>query len=330
MENSKKVILITGGVGYIGSRLIRDMAMDNRFTHPVIRIYDNLQRQHFCGLMDLPSAGSYEFVEGDVLDRANLERAMQGVSSVVHLAAIVKTPLSFDHPEWTEQVNHWGTATAVECALNAGVSQFLYVSSASVYGPGGPFQESADCKPIGPYASSKLEGEREVMRGGQHHLRTTIVRLGTVFGYAPAMRFDAVANHFAYLAGIERPITVHGTGEQVRPFIHVCDAVKALRLCLADPRAEGEIVNAVTMNLSVNEIAHTVKAIVPSASIRYTDQHILTEISFEVESRKLIDLGFQPQFDLRKGLQERLSHWHGFQPPLSTARGHGSRMSDVS
>ncbi len=329
MKNSKRGILITGGAGYIGSRLIRDLATDKRFADSQIRIYDNLQRRHFCGLMDLSGPGSYEFIEGDVLDRINLERAMQGVSTVVHLAAVVKTPLSFDHPEWTEQVNHWGTAAAVECALSAGVSQFLYVSSASVYGPGGPFQESDPCKPIGPYASSKLRGEREVVRGGQNGLEIFIIRLGTVFGSAPTMRFDAVTNRFAYLTGIGRPITIHGTGEQVRPFIHVRDAVSALLLCLAHPRAAGEIINAVTMNLSVNEIAHTVQTIVPSASIRYTDQHVLTEISFEVESRRLQDLGFQSQFTLQKGLQEMLSRWQGFQSPLGEASSSMAQQEDM-
>ncbi len=329
MKNSKRVILITGGAGYIGSQLIRGLAADERFANCVIRIYDNLQRKHFCGLMDLPGIGSYEFIEGDVLDRINLERAMEGASAVVHLAAIVKTPLSFDHPQWTDQVNHWGTAMVVECALEAGVSQFLYASSASVYGPGGPFRESDNCTPIGPYASSKLQGEQEVIRCSERGLRATIIRLGTVFGSAPTMRFDAVVNRLAYLVGIGRPITIHGSGDQVRPFIHVCDASAALRLGLTDSRAEGEIVNAATMNLSVNEIAHTVQTIVPTASIQYTDQHILTEISFKVDSSKLVDLGFQSQFGLRKGLQEILSRWKGFQSPLDEAEDCVSQKEEI-
>lgn len=312
----ERTILVTGGAGYIGSRLIRDMAADPRFSDFIFRIYDNLQRQHYCGLMDLPSGGRYEFIEGDILDRANLGRAMRDVSAIVHLAAIVKTPFSFDHPEWTKQVNHWGTASVVECALNSGVPRLLYASSASVHGPGGPFRETDICRPIGPYAISKMQGEEEVIEGGRRGLEVTIVRLGTAFGNAPGMRFDAVASRLAYLVGIGRPMTIHGSGEQVRPLIHVGDASSALRLCLTDQSASGEIVIAATMGPSINEIARTLQALVPSAEIQYTDQDILTGVSFEVVSNKLMKMGFQPQFSLEDGLKEMVERWQGFRPAL--------------
>jgi UDP-glucose 4-epimerase len=312
-QDEKQIILITGGAGYIGSQLIRDLATDPRFANWIIRIYDNLQREHFCGLMDLPGEGHYQFIEGDILDRLNLERAMQGVSAVVHLAAVVRTPLSFDHPEWTEQVNHWGTAAVVEAALNSGVSRLLYTSSASVYGPGGPFRETDVCRPIGPYAISKRKGEEEVLQGGERGLRFTIVRLGTTFGNAPAMRFDAIASRLAYLVGVKRPMVIHGSGNPIRPLIHIQDASAVLRLCLTDTRTEGEIINAVTLNPTPNEIAQTLQKIVPEATIRYTDQDILTEISFEIDSTKLLKMGFRPRFDLEAGLKEMLSRWRGFQ-----------------
>jgi UDP-glucose 4-epimerase len=313
-ENNRPIILITGGAGYIGSQLIRDLVSDPNFADHTIRIYDNLQRDHFCGMMDLPPEGHYEFIEGDILDRLNLGRVMQGVDIVIHLAAIVRTPLSFDHPEWTEQVNHWGTATVVEAALDAGVSQFLYSSSASVYGPGGPFVETDVCRPIGPYAISKRRGEEEVIQCGRRGLNITIVRLGTTFGNAPAMRFDAIASRLAYLVGVKRPMVIHGSGNQVRPLIHVEDASAVLRMYLTEKKTKGEIINAVTLNPTANEIAQTLQKLVPEATIRYTDQDILTEIGFEIDSTKLREMGFQPKFDLEAGLKEMLTRWQGFQP----------------
>ncbi len=313
-DPSPAVVLITGGAGYIGSRLIRDMADDPRFAGTVIRIYDNLQRQHLCGLMDLPGDGRYEFIEGDILDRFNLERAMRGVDAVVHMAALVSTPLSFDNPEWTEQINHWGTASVVDCALNAGVRRLIYLSSASVYGPGGPFREDAPCHPIGPYAISKRKGEIEVLEGERRGLVPTVVRLGTAFGNAPAMRFDAVANRLAFLVGVGRPMVIHGSGRQRRPLIHVRDASAVLRFCLADARTEGIILNAASFNPTLNEIAATLQRLAPDATISYTDQDILTEISFAVDATRLHELGFTPRHTLEDGLREVLQRWRGFRP----------------
>jgi len=310
---TENVILVTGGAGYIGSQVIRDLATDSRFAGTTIRIYDNMRRHHFCGLMDLPPEGRFEFIEGDILDRLNLGRAMENASTVIHLAAIVSTPLSFDHPEWTEQVNHWGAASVVETALNAGVSRFLFTSSASVYGPGGPFKETDTCRPIGPYAISKRRAEEEILQCCERGLNCTILRLGTTFGNAPAMRFDAVAGRLAYLVGVKRPMVIHGSGNQVRPLIHIQDASAAIRLCLTNPQAERAIINAVTINPTANEIAKMLQTLVPDASIRYTDQNILTEISYVVDSTKLMEMGFKPQFDLEAGLKEMLTRWQGFQ-----------------
>lgn len=313
---AKPIIVITGGAGYLGSQLLRDLAAVPLFQGYTFRIYDNLHRQSFSGLMDLPANGHYEFIEGDILDRLNLERAMQEAGVVIHLAAIVRTPLSFDHPEWTEQVNHWGTAGVVETALKAGVSRFIHASSSSVYGPGGPFFEGDPCRPVGPYAISKLKGETEVERGGERGLSVTILRLGTVFGQSPSLRFDAVANHFAFLAGVKRPLVIHGNGEQVRPLIHIRDASAALLFCLIQPATASEILNAATLHPSVNEIAYALQALDPSLSVRYTDQDFRTQISYAVDSSKLYSLGFEPQFDLTTGLQEMVAHWQGFQPAL--------------
>ena len=310
--SSKSVILVTGGAGYIGSQLIRDIVLDPQFEGTTVRIYDSLRYKNFNGLMDLPVEGRYEFVEGDILDRLNLQRAMQDVVAVIHLAAIVTTPLSFDHPEWTEQINHWGTAAVVDCALRAGVTRMIYASSASVYGPGGPFKETDPCRPIGPYATAKRKGEDEVRQAEERGLKATIVRLGTTFGNAPAMRFDATANRFAYLAGVRRPMVIYGSGNQVRPLIHIRDASGVLRLSLSDPAFIGETVNAANCHPSINDIAEAMQRLVPDATTRYTDQDILTEISFAVDVTKLKGMGFTPEVRLEEGLKEVVERWRGF------------------
>lgn len=316
-----RVILVTGGAGYIGSRLIRDLATDPDFAGCTIRILDNLQRETTTALLDLPRAGRYQFLEGDILDNAGMRRALDGVWAVVHMAAIVRTPLSFGPTGWIEQVNHWGTANLVEAAAGAGVRALIYTSSAAVYGPidtvgGAPFREGDICRPVGLYAESKLRAERQLRAADeQGRIRSVILRLGPVFGLAPAMRFDAVANRFAYLASVHRPLTIYGEGRQVRPQLHVGDASRAIRFALSHlDEMAGGIFNVVGENISILGLADAVRSLRPGVEVRFTEQDVLTHLSYAIDGGRINGLGWYPEVSLEAGLAELLEHMQGFSP----------------
>lgn len=309
---SNRTVLVTGGAGYIGSRLIRDLATDTRFQGVTVRILDNLQRGVHDGLMNLPGEGKFEFIEADLFDDVAVRHALDGVDAVVHLAALVKTPFSFDHPTWTEHVNHWGTARLAESCIQAGVRRFVFASSASVYGPGGPYDEDAPCNPVGPYSQSKLRAEEALQQAAGRGLSVTIVRIATVFGIAPAVRFDAVPNRLAYLAAVHRPMAIHGSGEQTRAVIHVADAASALAFCLVnDDATSGRVLNAGAENVSVHDLGQALQDIAGDTSIRFTDQHALARFSLAVSSDRLRDLGWKAGVTLKAGLGEIL---HAFGP----------------
>ena len=316
-------ILVTGGCGYLGSQLIRDLVHDTETEAITVRILDNLQSGRLQSLMELPEGGHYQFVEGDILDPSAIRYALQGVDAVVHLAAIVSTPMGFGHdPIWMEQVNRWGTARLVESCLEAGVGRFIYASSAAVYGPGGPFDEASVCRPVGPYAQSKQRGEESVRAAGERGLRATILRFGTLFGYAPAMRFQAVANRLAYLVGVGKPLTVYGDGKQKRPLIHVRDASDAIRFCLRNGElTENRILNVVGENASVLELIEAVRYSMPDVQVRYTEQDVLTHFSFEVDGSALTRLGWKPVFSIEAGMAEILSRFRNLYPLLLAAAG---------
>lgn len=314
MDNSG-IILITGGCGYLGSQLLRVLGQDAQFSSVTLRILDNMQQGGYRALMDLPEAGRYQFIEGDILDPAALHVALDGVRAVIHLAAIVRTSMSFENSAWIQQVNHWGTAHLVERCLEVGVARFIFASSTAVYGPGGPFREADPCRPQGTYAQSKLRAEQSVLSAAERGLQPSVLRFGTIYGWAPTMRFDAVANRLAYFAGAHRPLTVFGKGDQLRPFIHVLDACQALRFALQNPQStQGEIFNAMTDNLSVLELVNLLQDLVPDLPVRYTEQDVLTHFSFQVENAKLIDLGWRPQVPPQQGLAEVVGHFKGMQP----------------
>jgi UDP-glucose 4-epimerase len=304
-------VLVTGGAGYIGSVLIRRLA-----TLPgadVVRVFDNLQRGTVAGLMDLPLEGRFEFYEGDILDPNMTARALGGVHTVIHLAALAKTPFSFDHPHWTEHVNHWGTARLLEHCIEMGVKRFIYVSSASVYGNGGEFDEDQPCRPVGPYSQSKLRGEIAVRSAASRGLDVTVLRLATVFGHAPAARFDAVPNRFAYLASVGRPLILHGDGAQVRPVVHVADACAAIELCLLNPGTTAGTFNVVAESSPIRDLAEAVRSARPLTPVRSTTQDIMSHFSLSINGARFRALGWAPSRSVADGAAEIIEHFGRFQ-----------------
>jgi UDP-glucose 4-epimerase len=305
-------VLVTGGCGYLGSQVIRDLS-HHLPSLTTLRILDNMRPGQMRALMDLPAHVAYEFIEGDLLDPSTLRWALHEVDLVIHLAAVVRTPLSFENPAWLEQVNHWGTAQLVEACLGAGTTRLIFAGTAAVYGPGGPFDERAVCRPQGPYAQSKLAAERVMLAAQARGLQPTLLRLGTLFGLAPVTRFDAVANRFAYLAGICRPLTVYGDGQQRRPLVHVVDAASAIGHFAAHPDAvdPDPIFNVVGSTPSVLEIVEAVQHTAPTTAVHFTEQDIRTHLSFAAANDKLVAQGWAPAFTLADGMHEIIQRFTG-------------------
>jgi len=297
-------ILVTGGCGYLGSQVIRDLAT---LANPpsLIRILDNLEVGSISALMNLSTAARYEFVEGDILDPSTLRLALNDIDVVIHLAAIVRTPLSFENPAWLKSVNHWGTMHLAEACLDAGVEHLLFTSSTAVYGPGGPFTEEDACRPQGAYAQSKLAAEECLASVRRRGLRISVLRLGTLFGLAPVTRFDAVVNRFAFLAGVGRPITVHGDGMQRRSLLHVKDASTAILHVLQQLElGEAPMFNVVGATVSVNNLIEILHRLRSDLAVRYTEQDIRTHFSFDIVGDKLLATGWSPQVEVADGLVE--------------------------
>ncbi len=319
MDVTGKTIVVTGGCGYLGSQLIRDLATRIDGEAPRIRIMDNLYGGQVRALMGLPAKGDYEYIEGDIMDPAVLRLALQDADIVIHLAAIVRSPMNFDDPIWLSQVNQWGTAHLVEAALNAGVDHLIFTSSIAVYGPGGPYSETDVCRPQGPYAQSKHAAEAYALKAHARGLRTTVLRLGMIYGMAPVMRFDAVANRLAYLAGVQRPLTVYGDGRQKRPFLHVRDASAALLHALQRPadHEDAHLFNVTGDNVSILELVRVIEALRPGIGVRYSEQDIRTHYSFGASTDRFQRYGWRPRVTLEAGLGEIIQRFSGLKPARS-------------
>ena len=309
------VVLVTGGCGYIGSKLIRDLASNRKFVGSTVRVIDNMMRERYIAIMDLPPDGRFEFIEGDIRKDDDLKRAFQDVDMVVDLAGITNAPLSFERKDLTFDVNVNGGRKVVDYALKVSVKKLVYSSTASVYGPTtGVVNETYPCKPISPYGESKLQGEKACLNASeQTGLNATVLRLGTVFGYSIGMRFDTVVDRFTYLACIGMPLTVWESAQnEKRPYLHVSDAVEALSFALTQPGMKGEIYNVVGENASLKRITEVIGKEVPDLRVVITPTPNLNQVSYELDGSKIGRIGFKPRHTLEVGVREIVEKFQSF------------------
>ena len=326
MAEESVVILVTGGCGYIGSKLIRDLAMDEKLAGSTIRILDSMLRERYVAIMDLPAEGDYEFLEGDIRKEDDLKAAFRDVDTVVDLAGITNAPLSFERKELTVEVNVSGGRKVVDYAVKRGVERFIYSSTASVYGPTkGVVDETVQCKPISPYGESKLQAEKFCLDASRTSgMSSTVLRLGTVYGYSIGMRFDTVVDRFVYLACAGMPLTVWESAQQEkRPYLHLQDSCRVIIHALKQKGMKGQTYNVVGENATINRITNAIAKEVPDVEVIVTPTPNLNQVSYELDASRIAKLGFHPQHDLEGGVREIVDRFRGLlkkRRPISIGR----------
>jgi UDP-glucose 4-epimerase len=312
-------ILVTGGAGYLGSRLIRDLPKMPAFAGETIRILDNMFRERYVSLWDLPDGVRYEFLEGDVRSDDDVRRALQDVEVVFSLSDITNAPVSFERKDLTWDVNLKGVLNVFEHAVKGGVQKFVYTSTCSVYGPTeGVVTEDVECKPISPYGESKLEAERTMHREAKEvGFGWTALRLGTVHGWTVGMRFDTIVNRFSYLAAQGRPLTVYDTAwREKRPYVHVEDVMAAYALAATHPESRHEVFNVVGENADMGAVIGAIKAVVPDVEVTTTKTPSLNQLSYEVDCARFERLGFAAAKTIADGVREMVAKFRGIRPVL--------------
>jgi UDP-glucose 4-epimerase len=306
-------VLVTGGVGYLGSRLIREIPDHPAFSGDEIRILDNLRQPRFNALWDLPVYADYDFVEGDIRDEEVVREAMEDVDTVFHLAAITNAPETFDIPERTWEVNYEGALTVFEAARDAGVDEFVNAVTCSVYGTTEEkIKEDFECDPESPYGEAKLEAEQEMFDRWNGEMGLTGLRLGTVYGWTTGMRFDTVVDKFAYLAAIGEPLTVYeGAENQKRPYLHVQDAVRSMMFA-GDELGDGEAYNVVGQNGRLQDVVDAIERHFPDVEIGYTEAEQLNQLSYIVSDEKIRNEGFEPAYTIDQGVEELADKFRAF------------------
>ena len=253
-----RLVLVTGGAGFIGSNLVRALlARGDR-----VRVLDNFATGRRENLADV--ADDVEVVEGDLRSYERVHTAVRGVEIVFHQGALGSVPRSVQDPLTSTAVNVEGTLNVLLAARDEEVGRVVAASSSSVYGDGGTFPrvESQAPNPISPYAVAKLAAERFCVSFHRvYGLETVALRYFNVFGprQDPTSQYAAVVPLFVRAIQDGIPVTIYGDGEQSRDFTYVANVVAANLDAAAARGAAGTVLNiAAGGSETVNTLADTI------------------------------------------------------------------------
>jgi UDP-glucose 4-epimerase len=300
-KNNIKSVLVTGALGHIGSRLIRelDLAVGSK-----IIMLDNLESQRYCSLFNLPDKFDYEFIEADVRT-VDFGPILEQVDAVIHLAALTNAEGTFDKVKEVESVNLEGLKRVADACAEKNV-RLLFPSTTSVYGSAeNVVDEQSQVVPQSPYAESKLAAEKYLQGLKAKGLKFVICRFGTIFGFASGIRFHTAVNKFTWQALTGKAVSVWKTAyKQRRPYLYLGDCVAAVNFILEKDLFNGETYNVLTSNFTVEEIVGAIKTYTPKLTVDFVDSKIMNQLSYDVSDKKFRSLGFKPKGDLAEGIGE--------------------------
>ena len=307
MKQSKS-ILVVGGAGYLGCVLVEELL--NRGY--AVTVFDRL----FFGDEGLRRLRDrVRLLTGDI--RSMPPAVMEGVSAIINLAGLSNDPTAEYNPEANHQMNTVATRALAELARSQGVKRYLYASSCSIYDVGVVdeerdvlLNEDAAVEPHAAYAVSKLAGEKELLALQDEDFSPVILRMGTLFGFSPRMRYDLVVNTFVKDAFLKGHVNLHYGGQMWRPLVDVRDAARAYLVALEAENSlvAGQIFNLVSENFRISELALRVReglrAKGMDAEIRATFQYAGIR-NYRVSGRKITTrLNYKPVITIEDSVRD--------------------------
>jgi nucleoside-diphosphate-sugar epimerase len=289
-------VLITGGCGYIGSKLVTNLVRSNL----EVTVLDTMWFGN--SIADNLDQSKLRFIKGDV--RSIDDLLAEKFDVVVHLANVANDPSVELNESLSWEINALGTFKILEWAKKSGVKKFVYASSGSVYGVSSEprVTESTVRNPISTYNKTKMVAEQVVLSYAQE-FNVICIRPATVCGFSPRMRLDLAVNSLVFQALDKGRIRVFG-GDQMRPHINIEDMVSIYESCVLGLLDLSGIYNAGFENLSIRDLAILIS------------KKIKCEISYEVsndprsyrlDSTKIKEAGFIPRKSVSHAIDE-LTH----------------------
>lgn len=290
-------ILVTGGSGFIGTHLVRELVKAKEGTFVLDRVKGRER--------------GATYIQGDITREQDVMKACKDIDLIVHLAAQTDVGYSIKHPREDAETNIKGTELLLRHFEGR---RFIYVSSAAIYGKPAelPLTEETLPGPISPYGISKLAGERYTeeianLRGFEY----VNLRLFNVYGAGqdPTNPYSGVISRFSGMAARGEPLTIYGDGRQTRDFIYIRNVIRALVLAMQVKKAKNKTMNIASGNpITINELAEIVIELTGNKSkIKHLEEREGDiKYSFADITKAKGLLGWRPEVGLREGIAEML------------------------
>lgn len=307
------MILVTGNTGYIGAVLTKFLM---EHSYKVV----GLDTKYYEGCKFYSEeVRPFRQIIKDIRDVNEID--LEGITAIVHLAALSNDPLGEINPSLTHQINYFASVKLAKLAKRLGIQRFIFSSSCSVYGIAvgdKPLTEESEFNPITAYAKAKVEAEREISKLADNNFHPVFMRNATVYGISPSLRLDLVVNNLVAWAYCTGKITIMSDGTPWRPIIHVEDLCKAFLVMIEAPieKIHNQFFNVGINeeNYQVKDIAREVKKIVPNSHIEILNKTGPDERTYRVDFSKIKRTfpQFTPTWNLRKGIEELYQAYKNF------------------
>jgi nucleoside-diphosphate-sugar epimerase len=295
-------IVVTGGMGHIGSKLINKLSSLKKIRK--IIIIDNFSSERYISFINLKNRGKIIFFDEDLV-HFNPKKIKINIDFIIHLASTTNAEKSFLNKK--EVLDNNLETTKKILSLGKKNTKIIFASSTSVYGNQFKIINSnnnlKNISPQSPYAESKIICEDIIKKKSKNFC---IMRFGTIFGMSDGMRFHTAINKFCYQAAMGQKITIWKKFyRKKRPYLDLDDCIRSIIFCIFSKKIKNETLDVVTSNLKVIDI---VKGIESLKKIRKTfvNTRILNQLSYEVQSDRLKSLNFKFRGNLFSSIQKTI------------------------
>ncbi len=304
----KKKIIITGGLGYIGSELCKIYSgyswndnitvIDNRFISERVNQLRNW---------------NIEFIQGDILDKDLIYEHCHNADVIHHLAGITDVPrvkgeTTIDKEKQIKLVAEDGTQNIIEamndkCKIIMPSSHVVYEGIQEVKNN---IEENERTFPVLSYGKSKAFNEEQLKNSGKNYI---ILRLGSVYGYSTdTARLDIMANHFSKMASQNKSLKLFAGGRQIKSLVPLIDVARCFKFMEENEDINFELFNLTKETATVKEVAEICKKYNPKITLKETNDEV-PNLGFSLSNKKILNAGFKFLYSLEESIQEMITKW---------------------